>query len=426
MKPIKQELEERGLLYQNSNEELFQKIDSGEADFYCGFDPTADSLHLGNFIGFMVAVHLMKRGNKYTALTGGATGMIGDPGGKNSERDFLSLDDLEKNQISISKQISGISDNLQDFTGDTFRYDFVNNKSFYENMNFLDFLREVGKFMTVNVMMGKDTVKKRIEDPSQSISYTEFSYQLLQGYDFCRLHKDSGVILQIGGQDQWGNLVTGTELIRKKYESESYALTWPLITDSSGKKFGKSEGNALFLDKNKTSPYEIYQYFMNTADEELARYLKMLTLIEVEDIDKIVEDHMTQPEKRTGQKTLAFKVVEIIHGTIEAEQAEKITDFMFGAGNKVELLGELSPTELTSYQLAMGGVDYNEQNLFGIMVESGLAKSNSEARNAVSSGAVLINGEKISDPKTDISTMFLKNNSFLLQKGKKNLRIIKK
>jgi tyrosyl-tRNA synthetase len=165
-------------------------------------------------------------------------------------------------------------------------------------MNFLDFLREVGKFMTVNVMMSKDTVKKRIEDPKQSISYTEFSYQLLQGYDACRLFKDSNVILQIGGQDQWGNLVTGTELIRKKYEADSYALTWPLITDSTGKKFGKSEGNAMFLDTSKTSPYFIYQYFMNTPDEDISRFLKMLTLIETEEIDEIVEKHLESPELR--------------------------------------------------------------------------------------------------------------------------------
>ncbi len=291
MKPLKQELQDRGLLYQVTNDEIFEKLDKGGVNFYCGFDPTADSLHLGNFIGFMVAIHIMRRGNIYTALTGGATGMIGDPGGKDSERNFLSEEVLENNQKSISNQISWVLENLKNFTGNDFKYRFVNNKDFYQDMNYLDFLREVGKYITVNVMMSKDTVKKRIEDPKQSISYTEFSYMLLQGYDFTKMYKDDNMLLQIGGQDQWGNLVTGTEIIRKKYEGESYAMTWPLITDSSGKKFWKSEGNAMFLDENKTNPYFIYQYFMNTSDEDVAKYMKMLTLLETEEIDEIVEKH---------------------------------------------------------------------------------------------------------------------------------------
>ena len=426
MKPIKQELEDRGLLYQNTNDDIFKLIDEWNANFYCGFDPTADSLHLGNFIGFMVAIHLMRRGNTYTALTWGATGMIWDPGWKNAERDFLSVEDLDNNQKSISNQIAAVADNLKEFTGDELKYNFINNKVFYENMNFLDFLREVGKYMTVNVMMGKDTVKKRIEDPAQSISYTEFSYQLLQWYDACRLFQDSNVILQIGWQDQWGNLVTGTELIRKKYDANSYALTWPLITDASGKKFGKSEGNAMFLDKQKTSPYFIYQYFMNTSDEDISRFMKMLTLIETEEVDTIVANHMKEPELRTGQKLLAFKVVEIIHGTREAQLAEQITEFMFGKWDKVSELAGLSNEDVATYQNAMWGLDYTEQNFFEIIVGSGLAKSNGEARNAVQSWAISINWEKISDMKYDFSSDFLANGSLLLQKGKKNLRIITK
>ncbi len=426
MKPIKQELEERGLLYQNTSDEIFALIDQGNANFYCGFDPTADSLHLGNFIGFMVATHIMRRWNTYTALTGGATGMIGDPGWKNAEREFLDTNALDKNQEAISNQISQIAKNMQDFTGDNLKVEFINNKVFYENMNFLDFLREVGKYMTVNVMMGKDTVKKRIEDPSQSISYTEFSYQLLQGYDACRLFTDKNVVLQIGGQDQWGNLVTGTELIRKKYEADSYALTWPLITDATGKKFGKSEWNAMFLDKNKTSPYFIYQYFMNTSDEDISRFMKMLTLIDTQEIDEIVAKHLETPEQRAGQKLLAFKVVEIVHGTHEANLAEQITQFMFTSQDKVAELSKLNSDDLETYKNAMWGLDYVDQNLFEIIVQSGLEKSNSNARNAVSSGAILINGNKITDSKYDFSSDFLENGALLLQKGKKNLRIIKK
>ncbi len=301
MKKLKQELLDRWLLYQFTNDSLFEKFDKWEWSFYCGFDPTADSLHLGNFIGFMVGIHLMRRWNRYIALTWWATGMIWDPGWKESERNFLSEEILDNNQKKISAQISTILENLKSFTWDNFKYSFVNNKDFYTNMWFLDFLREVGKYITVNSMINKDTVKKRIEDPTKSISYTEFSYQLLQWYDFCRLFKDDSVTLQIWWQDQWGNLLTWTELIRKKYDAEVHALTWPLITDSTGKKFGKSEWNAMFLDKNKTSPYFIYQYFMNTSDEDIGKYMKMLTLIETEEVNEIVKKHLQNPEKESDK-----------------------------------------------------------------------------------------------------------------------------
>ncbi|MDD3646638.1 MAG: tyrosine--tRNA ligase [Candidatus Gracilibacteria bacterium] len=426
MKSLRKELEDRGLLYQISNEKMFELYDKGGESFYCGFDPTADSLHLGNFIGFMVAVHFMRRGNKYIALTGGATGMIGDPGGKDAERTFLSEDDLIKNDKAISKQITGILDNLKSFTGEDFMFGFVNNKDFYTDMGYLDFLREVGKYITVNVMMSKDTVKKRIEDPSKSISYTEFSYMLLQGYDFSKLYKDNGLRLQIGGQDQWGNLVTGTEIIRKKYEAETFALTWPLITDSTGKKFGKSEGNAIWLEKNKTSPYEVYQYFMNTADADLERYLKMLTLIETEEIEGIVKKHMQHPEDREGQKLLAYKVVEIIHGTSEADLAVKISDFMFASNDRVSVLKSLTDSEIDTFKNAMGGFKYEGENLFETIVKSGLESSNSNARNSVSSGAIFINEQKVDDFNFDVDSAFINDRVLLLRKGKKNFRIITK
>ena len=426
MKSLKQELTDRWLLFQNSNEKLFETFDKGEWTFYCGFDPTADSLHLWNFIGFMVAVHLMRRWNKYIALTGGATGMIGDPGWKDSERSFLSMDDLDNNQKAISTQINWIVKNLKEFTWNDFKVDFVNNKDFYKDMNFLDFLREVWKYITVNVMMSKDTVKKRIEDPDKSISYTEFSYMLLQGYDFVKLFNDDNVTLQIGGQDQWGNLVTWTEIIRKKLEGEAYALTWPLITDANGKKFGKSEWNAIWLDKNKTSPYEIYQYFMNTSDVDIERYLKMLTLIETEEIDEIVKKHLEKPEEREWQKVLAYKVVEIIHGSSEADLAVKISNFMFGGESKVEILKWLNNDEIETFRNAMWGFKYENENLFETIVKSALESSNWNARNAVKSWAISINEEKVSDFNFDVANSFLDNWTFLIQKGKKNFRIITK
>jgi tyrosyl-tRNA synthetase len=426
MKNLKQELEDRGLLFQSSHDKLFEEFDDGWKNFYCGFDPTADSLHLWNFIGFMVSIHLMRRGNKYTALTGWATWMIWDPGWKDSERNFLSEQDLDNNQVAISNQISGILENLKNFTWETFRYDFVNNKDFYKNMWYLDFLREVWKYITINVMMGKDTVKKRIEDPKQSISYTEFSYMLLQGYDFAKMFKDDNMLLQIWGQDQWGNLVTGTEIIRKKHNWESYALTWPLITDATGKKFGKSEGNAMFLDKNKTSPYFIYQYFMNTSDEDISRYLKMLTLIETEEIDELVSKHMEHPENREWQKKLSYKVVEIIHWKKEADLAIKITEFMFWEEEKLETLKTLSDEELEVFQNAMWGFNYEDENLFETIVKSDLAKSNWDSRNSVKSWAIYINEEKIEDFNFEVSKNFIDNKFIFIRKGKKNLKLILK
>ena len=426
MKKLKQELLDRGLLYQYSSDKLFKKFDKGEGKFYCGFDPTADSLHLWNFIGFMVWVHLMRRWNKYFALTGWATWMVGDPGWKDAERKFLSIEDLDNNQKAVTVQMSNILKNLQKYTRENFKFDFVNNKDFYIGMWYLDFLREVWKYITVNVMINKDSVKKRIEDPSKSISYTEFSYMLLQWYDFVSLFKNEWVTLQIGGQDQWGNLVTGTELIRKKYNKEVNVLTWPLITDSTDKKFGKSEWNALFLDKNKTSAYKIYQYFINTPDKDLGRYLKMLTLIETDEIDEIVEKHMDTPEKRVGQKLLAFKVVEIIHSTKDAELALKISDFMFASNNRIKILKWLKYEELETFKNAIWNFNYNWENLFEIIVKSWFANSNWEARQAVKSWAIHINEEKISNFKHEVSSSFLKNKTLLIRKGKKNFRIITK
>lgn len=426
MKPLKQELADRWLLYQFTSDELFKKFDAWEGSFYCGFDPTADSLHLWNFIWFMVWVHLMRRGNKYFALTWWATGMIWDPGWKDSERNFLSPEALDNNQKKISIQISSILTNLKNFTWNEFKYDFVNNKDFYVGMWYLDFLREVGKFITINVMMSKDTVKKRIEDPDKSISYTEFSYMLLQWYDYCKLFKDSWVTLQIWGQDQWWNLVTWTELIRKKYESEAYALTWPLITDSTWKKFGKSEWNAMFLDKTKTTPYFIYQYFMNTSDDDLAKYMKMLTLIETEEVDEIVANHMKNPEDRVGQKLLAFKVVEILHSTVEAKLSEKISDFMFGDNDKLEILKSLNNDELDSFKFSMWWFNFSWENLFETIVVSGLESSNSNARNAIKAWSIFINEEKVTDFNLDLNNCFINDKFILLRKGKKSFRLIKK
>lgn len=424
MKKIKQELLDRWLLYQFTNDSLFDRFDKWEWSFYCGFDPTADSLHLGNFIGFMVWVHLMRRWNKYFSLTWWATWMIWDPGWKDSERIFLSEEILNNNQIKISKQMSDIFKNLEDFTWKKFKYDFVNNKDFYKDMNFLDFLREVWKYITVNSMISKDTVKKRIEDPSKSISYTEFSYQLLQWYDFSKLYKDDSVTLQIWWQDQWWNLLTWVELIRKKYDKEVHALTRPLITDSTGKKFGKSEWNAMFLDKSKTSPYFIYQYFMNTSDEDIAKYMKMLTLMETEEVDEIVKSHLVNPEAREWQKLLAYKIVEIIHSDKEAKTAIKISELMFWKQDKIEIIKNSNKDEINSIFSELGWIDYNWENLFEMIVNSGLATSNTDARKVMESWAFYINEQKITDSKYEFSNDFIDNKYLLLRKWKKNFKLV--
>lgn len=426
MKSLKQEFVDRGLLYQHTDDKLFEKFDKWEGVFYCWFDPSADSLHLWNFIGFMVAIHFMRRWNKYIALTWWATWMIWDPGWKDAERNFLSPEMLEHNVSCISNQISWMLEKLKNYTWDNLQYSFFNNIDNYKDLLFLDFLRDVWKYITVNTMMSKEAVKKRIEDPTKSISYTEFSYQLMQWYDYTKLFKEKNVTLQIWWQDQWWNLVTWTELIRKKYDEEVHAMTWPLITDSTGRKFGKSEWNAMFLDKNKTSPYFIYQYFMNTSDEDLSRYMKMLTLIETEEIDEIIKNHMKEPEKREGQKLLAFKVVEIVHWTNIAELIKRISDFMFNEDlDRLDVLKNLKDEELSIFIENIWWGIFNWENLFETLVKVGLASSNSDARELVKSGAIFINEEKIEDFNFNVDSGFI-DWRILLRKWKKTLKIMKK
>ena len=420
---LHQELKDRGLLYQTSNDKLFEEYEKWGQSLYCGFDPTADSLHLGNFIGFMTAVHFMRRKNKYIAIVWWATGMIGDPGGKDSERAFLDEETLRKNEQAIRDQIWKILKNIEQVTGDKLEYEVVNNYDFFKDMSILEFLREVWKYVTVNSMMKKETVRKRIEDPDKSISYTEFSYMLLQGYDFYKLFKDKGVKLQIWWQDQWWNLVTWIELIRKKLDKEAYAFTFPLITDSNWKKFGKSEWNAIWLDPNKTSPFKLYQFLINTTDEDVPRYLKLLTLMDLDEIEKVVEKHNEKPELRYGQKVLAEKVVEIIHWKEQAQLAKKLSEFLFGTENKVDLLSWLNKSELESFVKEIWGKKYEEEDLLDLLVNTGLSSSRWQAKKDIKSWAIHINEKKVSsfDEKPEFIWDIL-----LLRKGKKKYAIVTK
>ena len=421
MTSIKSELENRWLVYQTSNDKLFEIYEKWNQALYCWFDPTADSLHLWNFIGFMTAIHFMRKNNKYIAIIGWATWMIWDPGGKDAERSFLDEETLRKNEEAIRKQIWQLLKNIEEVTGEKLQYEVVNNYDFFKNMSILDFLRNVGKYVTVNNMIKKDTVRRRIEDPDKSISYTEFSYMLLQGYDFYKLFKDYWVKLQIWWQDQWWSLVTWIELIRKKLDQEAYALTFPLITDSNWKKFGKSEWNAIWLDPNKTSPFKLYQFLINTTDEDVERYLKILTLLTMKEIEQIVKKHFEKPENRYGQKVLAFKVTQIIHGTKQAQLAEKLSEFLFGTESKLDILASLDQEQLKTFQKEVGGKKYEQEDILDLLVNTNLAPSRWQAKKDIKAGAIYLNEKKVTDPNQDIEFI---NNIALLRKGKKKYAII--
>lgn len=426
---LKAELEARWFLNQYTHETLFDLYDQGKSTLYWGVDPTADSLHLGNFVWFMHAVQYMKRGNKLILIVGGATGMIGDPGGKDSERSFLSEETLANNVAAITTQVKIILDHLTDLTWHTFSFEVKNNADFYTDMSFLWFLREVGKYITINQMMNKETVKKRIEDPEKSISYTEFSYMLLQGYDYLRLYQDYGCQLQIAGSDQRGNIVTGTELIKKKMNVEVYGVTCPLIVDSTGKKFGKSEGNALRLDPNKNSPYVIYQYFMNTADADIERYFKLLTLVDFEEIKNIIDAHNTAPEKRIGQEKLALAVVETVFGNEASRQAQLTTQTLFGEGNPVDKVNQLVAEDLSALHQAIGGKNPVAvgTRIIEAIVEAGLAPSNAEAKTLIKNNGVVLNETSVHDMGYELQEKdFLQGKIVLLRKGKKQFATLLK
>ena len=346
---LREELEARGLLYQYTDEKFFDLYEKWGEKFYCGYDPTADSLHLGHFLTFMAAVNFMKRGNTFVMLIWGATGMIGDPTGKSEARAFLWLDQLRHNQEAITKQVGQILENLKKLTGKDFQFKVVNNYDFYKDLSVFEWYRTVGKYITLNTMLSKESVKKRLENTESGISYTEFSYMLLQGNDFVHLYENEGVKLQIWGSDQRGNMVTGTEMLRKKTEGEleSYVMTLPLMMDSTGKKFWKSEWNAIWLDQEKNSPYFVYQYFVNTADADVEKFLRAFTLLQISEIEAVVSQHVQQPELRYGQRQLANYVIQTLFGKEAAQQAEKISEFLFGERDKMELLSAFSTDEFS-------------------------------------------------------------------------------
>ena len=385
-----EELKWRGVIKDISSPELENKLNNESLTFYLGTDPTADSLHIGHYASFVTAKRLARHGHKPIILVGGATGLIGDPR-PTAEREIISKETVAKNIEGLKKQIELLLEG---------KAQIVNNYDWTKDVTFLDFLRDIGKYINVNYMLGKDIIARRLET---GITYAEFSYTLLQGFDYLHLFNTYNCTLQAAGSDQWGNITTGIELIRKIENKEAYGFTMPLILDSTGKKFGKSEGNALWLDKEKTSPYKIYQYLVNSDDSKVIEYLKVFTFLSKEEIDSLELEVKNHPENRAAQKTLAYEVVKDLHGKEEADKAKEISEKIF-RGEETE---EMPTAEVSS------------KNILDVMVESKQAPSKSEARRLIIQGGVSINNEKVNDPNFECPQ------EFILRKGKKSIIKVK-
>lgn len=427
MLTLKEELELRWLYYQYTNEKLFDEFEQGGKKFYIGYDPTADSLTIWHFCTIMVALQFLQRGNTFVVIIWWATGMIGDPSFKDAERNFLDEATLRHNQQAIKHQIEWILENISTLTGKQYNIEVYNNYDFYKDMNALDYLRTVGKYITVNSMIGKDSISRRLTD-GNFISYTEFSYTLLQGYDFVKLNQDYGVSLQLWASDQWGNITTGTEMIRKMTDNEAYGFTFPLVLDSTGKKFGKSEGNAIWLDPKKNSPWVCYNYFMNASDEDLGRYLKIFTLKTLEEIQEILTSQQQNPSARTGQQKLAYLATQIVFWTQAAEDCNSIRLALFWWENPCQQIETFEQQRVQALSDAIGSVQFkNNQSLIDVLVETWLCVSRGDAKKDIQANAICINETKITDINYLLSEQdFLQNGVSLIRKGKKTYKIITK
>ncbi|HSF45281.1 MAG TPA: tyrosine--tRNA ligase [Chitinophagaceae bacterium] len=421
-----EELAWRGMLHEimpGTEEQLNKEKTLG----YIGFDPTADSLHIGSLVPILLLLHLQRAGHHPVALVGGATGMVGDPSGKSEERNLLDETSLQKNVDGIRKQLSKYLDFDPSHPARAF---LVNNYDWFKEISFIHFLRDVGKHITVNYMMSKDSVRKRIEGET-GISYTEFAYQLMQGYDFYWLYQKMGVKLQMGGSDQWGNIVTGTELIRRKAGGEAFAFTCPLITRADGGKFGKTEKGNVWLDPEKTSPYHFYQFWLNASDADAEKWIKIFTLLTKEDIEAATAAHYQDPSKRILQKKLAEEVTRFIHGQEELDKAIQTTEKLF-SGNAAENIRELNEADLL---LSLEGVPVHDVaasqfaegvDVVSLLSDTGVFPSRGEARKMIQGGGVSVNKEKLTEVNTKIDQSYLLHGKYILvQKGKKNFYLIK-
>ena len=411
------ELKERGLIFQTTDEEALRKaLEEGQVSYYTGYDPTADSLHLGHLVAILTSRRLQLAGHKPYALVGGATGLIGDPSFKDAERSLQTKDTVDGWVKSIQGQLS----RFLDFENGENKAVMVNNYDWFGSISFIDFLRDVGKYFTVNYMMSKESVKKRIET---GISYTEFAYQIMQGYDFFELNRQYDVTLQIGGSDQWGNMTAGTELLRRKADKTGHVITVPLITDATGKKFGKSEGNAVWLNADKTSPYEMYQFWMNVMDADAVRFLKIFTLLPLDEIEEIGKQFEAAPHERLAQKILAREVVTLVHGEEAYKEALNITEQLFAGNIKNLSVKELKQglRGVPNYQVK---VDDN-LNIVEMVVTAGIVNSKRQAREDVQNGAIYVNGERIQDLNYTLTDADkLENELTVIRRGKKKYFVL--
>ena len=402
-----EDLKYRGLVKDISSPELENKLNNEKLTFYIGTDPTADSMHIGHFSSFLIATRLAKYGHKPILLVGGATGLIGDPK-PSKERQMITKEQVEKNVEGLTKQAKEI-----------FGFEVVNNYDWIKDISTIDFLRDYGKYINVNYMLDKDIIQRRLES---GITFCEFAYTILQGLDFVHLYEDKNVTLQVAGSDQWGNITTGIELARKKLDKELYGMTMPLVLDSNGVKFGKTEGNALWLDKNKTSSYELYQYLINADDNCVIDYLKKLTFLTKEEIESIEKEHKEKPELRLAQKTLAKEVITFLHGNEEYEKALSISEALF-SGNVKEL-------SLKDIEVGLKGVPTFEVEvntiLIDALVNNGICQSRREVREFLSAGSITLNGDKVTDENTSITKeLAIEKQIIVLRRGKKKNYILK-
>ena len=396
-----EDLKWRGLIKDISSPELEKKLNEEQVTFYIGTDPTADSMHIGHFSSFLIATRLAKYGHKPILLIGGATGLIGDPK-PSKERQMITKEEVFKNVEGLTNQAKNI-----------FGFEVVNNYDWIKDINTLDFLRDYGKYINVNYMLDKDIISRRLDS---GITFCEFAYTLLQGLDFVHLNKTKGVTLQVAGSDQWGNITTGIELARKKEDTELFGMTMPLVLDSNGVKFGKTEGNALWLDKNKTSSYELYQYLINSDDNCVIDYLKKLTFLTKEEIESIEKEHSEAPEKRIAQLALAREVITFLHGSEEFEEALKVSEALFKGDIK----------SLTSKQIEVGfkGVPHIElkenETLIDMLVNNNICSSRREAREFLNAGSITLNGEKVSDENMPVTKdLAIEDKIIVIRRGKK-------
>jgi tyrosyl-tRNA synthetase len=427
-KSFVEELRWRGMIHDmmpGTEDQLNKEMTSG----YIGFDPTADSLHIGNMVQIMTLVHFQKCGHKPFALVGGATGMVGDPSGKSAERNLLSEDILNHNQACVKAQL----EKFLDFSGGANSAQMVNNYDWFKDFRFLDFIRDVGKHITVNYMMAKDSVKKRISgEDREGMSFTEFSYQLVQGYDFYYLWKQHGIKLQMGGSDQWGNIVTGTELIRRKGNGEAYALTTPLIKKADGTKFGKTEHGNVWLDGKKTSPYKFYQYWLNSSDEDAANFIRIFTLRTKGEVESLLDEHRKAPHLRKLQQELGRDITVLVHSLSDFDMAVKASNILFG-NSVTEDLQSIDEETLLSVFEGVPQTTISRSSLEGCSSVTDLLSevtqgiifpSKGEARRMIQGGGVSINKIKIEDANQKPDFKLLQNRYLLAQKGKKNYYLI--